>query len=359
MKKHKGQYGFFDYEKQLDKIYQLNDFLPKLNTLIDWEMFRPILSKVREKEQGKENPHNVGRPPFDVVLMFKILVLKKMYNLSDEQTELQIRDRLSFRAFLNLNFCDVVPDAKTIWLFAEHLKNLELECLLFDRFNEMLDARGFAAKSGLIVDGSFVEVPRQRNSKEENEQIKRGEVPERIAANPNVLAQKDLDARWAKKGDQVFYGYENHGKVDDEFKLIRGYGVTDAAVHDSVPYLDVMSEEPDYPDQEAFSDAAYVGEKIDTGLKALGYVPMICEKGYRNKPLTEQQKQMNKIKSSVRCRVEHVFGEMKMRMGNEILRSIGFARARFWIGMRNLMYNMSRFVSLNRPKKVPKVAKVR
>ena len=68
---------------------------------------------------------------------------------------------------------------------------------------------------------------------------------------------------------------------------------------------------------------------------------------------------MNKIKSSVRCRVEHVFGEMKMRMGNEILRSIGFARARFWIGMRNLMYNMSRFVSLNRPKKVPKVAKVR
>ena len=157
----------------------------------------------------------------------------------------------------------------------------------------------------------------------------------------------------------VSLGYENHGKVDDEFKLIRGYGVTDAAVHDSVPYLDVMSEEPTYPDQEAFADAAYVGERIDAGLKELGYLPMICEKGYRNKPLTEQQKQFNKVKSSVRCRVEHVFGEMKMRMGNEILRSIGFARARFWIGMRNLMYNMSRFVSLNRPKKVPKVAKVR
>ena len=83
---------------------------------------------------------------------------------------------------------------------------------------------------------------------------------------------------------------------------------------------------------------------------------MICEKGYRNKPLTEQQKAMNKIKSSVRCRVEHVFGAQKMRMmGNEILRSIGFARARFWIGMRNLMYNMARFVSL----KYPKAKKVR
>jgi len=355
-KKRTGQYGFFDLESQLAKIYEIDDFLPKLNTLIEWEMFRPILSKVREPK----DPANGGRPPFDVVLMFKILVIKKMYNLSDEQTERQIRDRISFRAFLGLlNFAATVPDAKTIWLFAEHLKNLELECLLFDRFGEMLDASGFAVKSGLIVDGSFVEVPRQRNTKEENEQIKRGEVPERIAANPNVLAQKDLDARWTKKGDQVFFGYENHGKVDDEFKLIRGYGVTDAAVHDSVPYLDVMSEEPTYPDQEAFADAAYVGERIDAGLKELGYLPMICEKGYRNKPLTEQQKQFNKVKSSVRCRVEHVFGEMKMRMGNEILRSIGFARARFWIGMRNLMYNMSRFVSLNRPKKVPKVAKVR
>ena len=291
----------------------------------------------------------------DVVLMFKILVLKKMYNLSDDQTELQIRDRISFRAFLDLNFCDTVPDAKTIWLFAEQLKALELECLLFDRFSEMLDASGFAAKSGLIVDGSFVEVPRQRNTKEENEQIKKGEIPASFSANPNVLSQKDCDARWTKKGDEVHYGYKDHALVDDEFKLIRGYGVTDASVHDSQPYPDLMSDVPDYPDQEAFADAAYVGENIDKGLRKLGYLPMICEKGYRNRPLMEQQKQMNAIKSRVRCRVEHVFGAMKMRMGDEILRSIGFARARFWIGMRNLMYNISRFVSL----KCPRPAKVR
>jgi len=346
MPQNKGQYGFFDLENQLDKIYQINGFLPKLNALIDWEMFRPILNKVREYK----DPANGGRPPFDVVLMFKILVLKKMYNLSDEQTELQIRDRISFRAFLGLNFFDTVPDAKTIWLFGEHLKNHELESLLFDAFDEFLDASGFSVKSGLIVDGSFVEVPRQRNTKEENEQIRNGEIPESFSANPNVLAQKDCDARWAKKGDDDFYGYENHAMIDDEFKFVRGYGVTDAAVHDSQPYLDVMPAEPAYPDQEAFADAAYVGEKIDTGLKERGYVPFICEKGYRNKPLTEEQKAMNKMKSSVRCRVEHVFGAQKMRMGNEILRSIGFARARFWIGMRNLMYNFSRLVSFGGPK---------
>jgi len=344
----KGQIGFFDRERQLEKIYQLNGFLPKLHALIDWEIFRPDLNRVREKEHLGPG----GRPPFDVLRMFKILVLKSMYNLSDDQTELQIRDRLSFQDFLGLKRGDTIPDAKTIWLFAEQLKNLELECLLFDRFNELLDTSGFAVKSGLIVDGSFVEVPKQRNTKEENAQIKQGEIPESFSANPHVLAQKDCDARWTKKGDGDFYGYENHAVVDDEYKFVRGYGVTDAAVHDSVPFLDVMPENPAYADQEAFADAAYVGEKIDTKLKERGFLPMICEKGFRNKPLTGEQKGMNKVKSSVRCRVEHVFGAMKVRCRDEILRSIGFGRARFWIGMRNLMYNFGRLVSLKSPQPV-------
>jgi hypothetical protein len=73
-------------------------------------------------------------------------------------------------------------------------------------------------------------------------------------------------------------------------------------------------------------------------------------KGYRNKPLTEEQKENNRKKSKVRCRIEHIFGEQKMRMKDEVLRTIGMARAKFWIGMRNLMYNMSRLVSLKRPK---------
>ena len=81
-------------------------------------MFREILNKGREKEHKS----NAGRPAFDVVFMFKVLVLKSMDNLSDDQTELQIRDRLSFRDFLGLTFADIVPDAKTIWDFAEQLQ---------------------------------------------------------------------------------------------------------------------------------------------------------------------------------------------------------------------------------------------
>jgi IS5 family transposase len=240
---------------------------------------------------------------------------------------MQIRDRLSFRDFPGLEMADKVPDAKTLWHFAEQLKNLELEQQLFDRFGEELDRQGFAAKSGLIVDGSFVEVPKQRNNKEENTQIKACEMPERIASHPHVLAQKDLDAEWAKKGDEVHFGYKNHVAGNEEYKLIRGYGVTGAATHDSEPYTDVMPAEPAYADQEAFADSAYVGEKIEKELLKRGYLPMICEKGYRNKPLTAEQKKLNRLKSSVRCRIEHIFGEMKMRLGHELLRSIGFARA--------------------------------
>ena len=346
MSKTKGQFSFFDLENQLGKIYGINDFLPRLKSLVDFEMFRYQLQKVREKERLS----NAGRPAYDVVLMFKILVLKSMYNLSDDQAELQIRDRISFRDFLGLSFAAPVPDAKTIWLFAEELKNLGLERKLFEKFNKELDKQGLKAKSGLIVDGTFVEVPRQRNSKEENEQIKNGEIPETISANPNVFAQKDTDARWTKKNEIPYFGYKNHDLVDDEHKLIRDYDVTDASVHDSVPFLDLLPEEAAYPDQEAAADSAYVGKNIDTELKKRGFLPLICEKGYKNKPLTEEQKAMNKVKSSVRCRIEHVFGEQKMRMKDEVLRTIGMARAKFWIGMRNLMYNMSRFVSLKKPK---------
>ena len=349
----KSQFSFFNLETHLEKIYQINDFLLKLNVLVNWEIFRETLNIVREKERKS----NAGRPAFDVMLMFKVLVLKSMYNLSDEQTELQISDRISFRDFLGLTFADIVPDAKTIWAFAEQLKNLELEHQLFDCFSEELDRQGFYVKSGLIIDGTFVEVPRQRNTKEENKQIKNGEVPERIASNPHVLSQKDLDAEWAKKGNETFFGYDDHAMIDAGYKLIRGYGVTGAATHDSEPCLDVVPEKPAFDGQKAYGDSAYSGEKIDTKLKERGYNPQICEKGYRNKPLTEEQKENNRKKSKVRCRIEHIFGSQKMRMGNEILRTIGFARARFWIGMRNLMYNMSRLVSLKRPKPVKGKAK--
>ena len=208
------------------------------------------------------------------------------------------------------------------------------------------------AKNGLIVDGTFVETPKQRNNKDENAQIKNGEIPESIASNPNRLRQKDVDARWAKKGDETHFGYKNHVVADVAHKLIRFYDVTDASVHDSQRHESVVPEIAPSPGEPYYGDAGYVGMDREKRLRDRGYDVRVCERLPKSRPLLiPEVKENNRQKSKIRCRVEHLFGEMKMRMGDETLRVIGFARAKFSIGMRNLVYNMSRLVSLKRPKR--------
>ncbi|MDR2116171.1 MAG: transposase [Planctomycetaceae bacterium] len=146
------QFSFFNIEEQLDKFNGINDFLYRLNELIHWSIFFDLLNQVH----SQEHKSNAGRPSFDVLLMFKILILKHAYNISDDQVELQIRDRLSFRAFLGLRFADWVPDSKTIWLFGEQLTRLGLAAPLFHRFHEELRKHNVSVKGGIIVDNTFV-----------------------------------------------------------------------------------------------------------------------------------------------------------------------------------------------------------
>jgi IS5 family transposase len=104
--------------------------------------------------------------------MFKILVLQRYFNLSDDQVEFQICDRISFMRFLGLTVSDDVPDSKTGWAFRERLVDLGLVQLLFDLFIQELEKLGLILNEGKIVDASFIEVPKQRNTREENKQIK-------------------------------------------------------------------------------------------------------------------------------------------------------------------------------------------
>lgn len=105
-------------------------------------------------------------------------------------------------------------------------------------------AKGYIAQEGSIVDASFVEVPRQRNSCEDNKKIKAGELPEGWddPAKKNMVAHKDKDARWTKKNNQSYYGYKDHVKIDSKSKLITNYKVTDASVHDSQTLKDLLDE---------------------------------------------------------------------------------------------------------------------
>lgn len=336
------QPGFFDLDERYEALSKQGDPLEVLDRSIPWATFRPILKKVQKKERKS----NAGRKPYDSVLMFKILVLQSLYNLSDEQAEYQIRDRLSFLRFLGLGLEERVPDATTIWLFREVLVKAGVIEQLFEHFNRHLDRQGYQARKGQIVDASIVPAPKQRNTREENARIKRGETPPEWEAQPNKRRQKDTDARWTKKHGQSHYGYKNHVNVDHKHKLIRRFDVTDASVHDSQVFDEVL--DPGNTGAEVWADSAYRSAETEQTLKDNGYRSRIHYKGKRNKPLSEHKQQLNRRRSTVRARVEHVFGFQENTQGGKFVRTIGIIRARAKIGMINLGYNLKRYAWLER-----------
>lgn len=335
--------SFFDLQSRMEDIDRMGDPLVELDRAIDWKAFRPILKTIREKERKS----NAGRKPYDVVMMFKILILQSLYNLADEKMEFYIRDRLSFSRFLKIDLGDKVPDANTIWDFREALKDHDLIDRLFTKFDKMLSDKGFQATKGQIIDASITQAPRQRNTREENQKIKDGDGAQLWEDEPNRRSQKDTDARWTKKNEKTYFGYKNHISVDNGHKLIRRYEVTSASVHDSRKFLDLL--DPDNTSGDVWADSAYNSEEAVQTLEELGYRPHIQRKGRRGHPLSEREQQGNHTRSKTRCRVEHVFGNQLSKAGDLVVRTIGFARAGVKIGLRNLAYNMNRLTYLLRP----------
>jgi IS5 family transposase len=334
------QTGLLDWQIRFRQLDAGGDPLPKLKKLVDWERFRPELEAVRDKERKS----NAGRKPFDVVVMFKVLVLQSLYNLSDEKIEFQIRDRISFMRFLDLSLGDAVPDEKTIWLFREQLTEAGLIKRLFEEFDTFLQEKGFSARKGQIIDASIVEAPRQRNSREENRQIKEGQAPE--GWSEQKKRQKDTDARWTKKNGQNHYGYKNHINIDVKHKLIRDYEVTPASVHDSQIFEELLDEANS--SRDVWADSAYRSEEKLKELKKRKYREHLQRKGCRHKKLTDREAQGNRTRSRIRSRVEHVFGVQAKRAGNLIVRAIGLIRVKAKVGLRNLAYNLDRYCVLAR-----------
>ena len=329
-------FDLFDMDFRLREIDRNGDPLTALNDAINWELFRSTLEEIRPATRKS----NAGRKPFDAVLMFKIMILQSLYNLSDDAVEFQVRDRLSFMRFLGITISDRVPDAKTIWLFRERLTEADLIETLFTAFDDFLIARGFTAQKGQIIDASIVAAPRQRNTRKENETIKTGEEPEQWADTPAKQRQKDTEARWTKKNNVTYYGYKNHISVDAKHKFIRRWGVTNAAVHDSQIFEELLDEKN--ANGNVWADSAYRTPKNFETLERFGYREKIQRKGVRGRALSAWEKQGNRTRSKVRSRVEHVFGAQVMRAGSLVVRTIGIVRARCKIGLRNLAYNMAR-----------------
>src|SRR4028119_617008 len=194
----RGQAGFFDLDERLKELSGKGDHLEGLSAIVDFELFQPHLARAVPRSDGSK-----GRwPAFDLVFMFKVLILQASHSLSDERTEFLIKDRLSFMRFLGLGLADPVPDANTIWTFREALTRAQIEGkpaieVLFARFDAALRQAGFLAMSGQIIDASIVAAPKQRTTDEEKQAIKEGRIPEGWRKKPQKPAPRDAAPRRA------------------------------------------------------------------------------------------------------------------------------------------------------------------
>lgn len=348
--------GLFDLTAHLACLSATGDPLEALDGHVDFEAFRPVLVSAL----GYGARPKGGRPPYDPVTMFKVLVLASMHNLSDERMEFLIRDRFSWLRFLGFQIGESTPDQKTIWLFREKLTQTGAFKDLFAAFEEQLRARGYKPTGGQIVDATLVSAPRQRMTKEEKERAKAGESASDIwPDDPAKAAQKDTDARWTvkyskakttKEGEKdaglvdisvPHFGYKNHVSIDRKWRFIRGESGTSAARYDGHELSSVLDSTNS--SKSVWADTGYRSAKNEAWLKAQGYRSHIHRKKPRGKPMAKHIQRGNATRSAIRACVEHVFGHQKGPMDLTI-RSIGQVRASGRITMANLSYNFRRLI---------------
>jgi transposase, IS5 family len=353
-----GQAGLFDVDDRLKRLSDLGDQLEAFAAAVDFEVFRPELETALAYSDGSRG----GRPPFDPVLMLKVLVIQTVNTLSDERTEYLINDRLSFMRFLGLGLSDRVPDARTIWLFREKLTKADAIQPLFDRFDATLRAAGYIAMSGQIVDASLVQAPRQRNTEAEKDDIKAGRVPRDWKQKPAKLRHKDRDARWTVKFTKAkpredgtvpnldlaipAFGYRNHISIDRGFGFIRKWLGTDAAAHEGRRLREGLLDRSNTAGG-VWADTAYRSAANETFMTKNGFVSRVHRKKPANRPMPLRTRRANNAKSRIRSRIEHVFAEQKDRM-DLFIRTIGLPRATTKIGLANLVYNVKRLIFLPR-----------
>jgi IS5 family transposase len=340
------QPGFFDADERLRALYAA--------AVVDFELFRPDLEAGLQRADRSRD----GRPPYDAVLMFRVLVLQTLYTLSDDQTEYQIRDRLGFMRFVGLALHDAVPDAKTIWLYREQLTRAGALQRAFDRFDAMLRERGYLAMGGHIVDATVIEARRPRLNAEEKVAVRGGGTPS--GWSKARTRQIDRDGRWTiKRGRKQtpppgevqrqvigeiavpMFGYKNHLGIDRTHGFIRRFTVTHAARHDGSQFAALL--DPDNAASGVWADTAYRSKANLRLLDRRRLVAQFQRAKPRGRPMPPHIARGNATRAHVRARVEHVFAAEKHGRGL-VIRVVGQLRATAKIALANLAYSMRRLV---------------
>jgi len=255
-------------------VEKLGDKLERISNLIDWDKFRRFFDKNSK----------VGRPPYDPVIMIKILTLQSWYGISDQEMEYQIADRISFQKFLG--FPKEIPDFTTIWRFREELTKTDIMDDIWKELKSQMNEKGIKFSKGVIQDATFVEAPPGKTN---------SGMEDRGRGQPT---SRNEDGTWAKKNNKSYFGYKDHAKVDSENGIVTEVAVTAASVHDSC--IDLSK-----PDEVVYRDKGYFGAKP----KAKGDATM--GRSVRDHPLSVRDKLRNKRISKKRAPGERPFAVLE------------------------------------------------
>ena len=326
----------FAAESRGPKIDSLGDPLVKISRVVDFAALASEVDRVAPRVVSGKG----GRPPFPTETMVRILVLKRLHNLSDEQVEFQLLDRLSFQRFCGLTTAANIPDRTTVWDFENRIGAIGAQAL-FDSLNAQLLGQGYLARGGQIIDATLVPAPKQHVSRDERALIDEGAMP--ADWEPAKRRQKDTDATWTKKHGKSYFGYKLSVNADRRYKLIRKIETDTARVHDGKHFEAVLDQTNTSSD--VYADRGYPSQARESDLKASGYRPQIQRRGTSKRKLSECQQRRNHRIAKVRARVEHVFAAIA-QMGGKLIRTIGQARADFGMTMMALCYNIKHLTCL-------------
>ena len=328
----------FAADQRREKIDRLGDPLLAFEAHIDFIALAKEVDRLAPRPKSLQG----GRPPFPTETMVRILFLKRCNNLSDEQMEYQLLDRMSYQRFCGLTDSASIPDRTTVWTFENRIGELGAQAL-FDGMEQQLLKQGYIARGGQIIDATLVPAPKQHFTRDDKEQLKEGAMP--VDWKPAKRRQKDLDATWIKKHGKSHHGYKLSVNVDRRYKVIRKIETDTASTHDSQHFDAVLDSANTC--REVYADKGYPSAAREAQLKEAGYRNHIQRKGARNHPLSARQEKRNKRIAKIRARVEHIFAGIE-QMGGKLIRTIGQARANFAMTMMAASYNLKRLVYLKR-----------
>ena len=261
-----------------EKIDTLGDPLAEIESHIDFVALAAEVDRIAPRPLSPQG----GRPPYPTETMVRILVLKRLYNLSDEQMEYQLLDRMSYKRFCGLESATNIPDRTTVWTFENRIGEAGAKAL-FDGVSAQLLKKGFIARGGQIIDATLVPAPKQHTSRGEKALIDQGAMP--AGWKPAKRRQKDIDATWTKKHGKSHFGYKLSINVDKKYKFIRQIETDTGRTHDSQHFDKVLDTAN--TSRDVYADRGYPSAEREAWLKENGFRNQIQRKGHRNKPLSE------------------------------------------------------------------------